>query len=47
MPGVPFEMAEMMESYVIPHLKEKIGDTGFYYIKKNFTYNRNSGIFFV
>ena len=25
MPGVPFEMKEMMESYVIPSLKEKIG----------------------
>lgn len=25
MPGVPYEMREMMNSYVIPHIKEKLG----------------------
>ncbi len=27
MPGVPFEMKEMMESYVVPALKEKLGES--------------------
>jgi nicotinamide-nucleotide amidase len=29
MPGVPFEMKEMMSSYVMPNLKEKIGEPEF------------------
>src|ERR1039457_3366354 len=29
MPGVPFEMKEMMSSYVMPNLKEKIGKQEF------------------
>ena len=28
MPGVPFEMVEMMNAYVIPKLTERLGDPG-------------------
>ena len=34
MPGVPYEMEEMMKSYVIPHLKERTGDAGYYVLRK-------------
>ena len=34
MPGVPYEMEEMMKSYVIPHLKERAGDSGYYVLRK-------------
>ena len=34
MPGLPYEMEEMMKSYVIPHLKERTGDAGYYVLRK-------------
>jgi nicotinamide-nucleotide amidase len=34
MPGVPYEMEAMMDSYVIPKLKEKIGDPGHCVLRK-------------
>ncbi len=34
MPGVPFEMREMMESYVVPSLKEKMGEPEIITVRK-------------